>query len=355
MAGVSPTLHLSCAVSADGYLDDTSPERAILSSPEDLEAVLALRAEMDMIVIGAETLRRDNPSLATRGAAHFETRNAAGRAPHPVKVVMTLSGDIPTDRAFFETGAAEKIILAQSPVDAPGTVIRFDGDPIEAILSLAKGRDLSDILIEGGAQMLRLALPYASTLRLAVSPKTLGAKGYARLTDNLGAFLSGHHIIQTEQLGDTIVHHINLRLTRMNALMEQAFTLSEKCPPSNTAFAVGAIACTEAFNVLATGYSRETGPKDHAEEAMLSKLNTAPHTVICTLEPCFDRASKSIGCSERLVKAGVQRLIYAIAEDDTFTKQSGLVYMADHEVELIQLSGYEERFRAVNAAIYKAA
>ena len=72
--------------------------------------MLALRAEMDMIVIGAETLRRDNPSLATRGDVHFETRNAADRAPHPVKVVVTRSGDIPTNRAFFETGTAEKII-----------------------------------------------------------------------------------------------------------------------------------------------------------------------------------------------------------------------------------------------------
>lgn len=352
---MTPTLHLSCAVSADGYLDDTSSDRAILSSPEDLEAVLALRAEMDMIVIGAETLRRDNPSLATRREAHFETRNAAGRAPHPVKVVVTQSGNIPTDRTFFETGTAEKIILTQSPVDAPGTVIRFDGDPIEAILSLAKGRDLSDILIEGGAQMLRLALPHASTLRLAVSPKALGAKGFARLTDNLEAFLDDHQIIKSEQLGETTVHHIDPQQSRMQTLMEQAFTLSEKCPPSNAAFAVGAIACTEHFQVLATGYSRETGPKDHAEEAMLSKLDTAPHTVICTLEPCFDRASKSIGCSEHLVKAGVKRLIYAIAEDDTFTRQSGLTYLTDHEVELIQLSGYEDRFRAVNAAIYKAA
>ncbi|MEL6688414.1 MAG: dihydrofolate reductase family protein [Pseudomonadota bacterium] len=356
---MSPTLHLSCAISSDGYLDDASPDRAILSSPEDLDAVLAFRAQMDMIVVGAETLRRDNPSLATRGDRHFEMRKAAGRAEHPVKVVVTRGGEIPTDRAFFETGTDEKIILTQSPVDNAldtlATVIQFDGDPIDAVLSLAKDRHHSDILIEGGAQMLQLALPRAQKLRLAISPKRLGQTGYARLTEDVGAFLERHHVTQTETLGDTTVHYIDLTWSRMNELMVEAFRLSELCPTTDSAFAVGAIACTEDFRVLSTGYSRETGPKDHAEEAMLSKLVVSPDTVVCTLEPCFHRVSKSMGCSERLLKAGMKRLIYAITEDETFTQQSGLTYLEANGVELIHLPSFEDRFRRANPAIYQTA
>lgn len=349
---MSVTLHLSCAVSSDGYLDDSAPARAILSSPEDLDAVLALRAQMDMIVIGAETLRRDNPSLATRGRKYIKTRKSAGRAADPVKVVVTRSGDIPHDRTFFTTGTAETIVLSRSPTDAPGSAEIFDGDPIDAILTLAKERAASDVLIEGGAQMLRLALPRARYLRLAISSRKLGDAGHARLFDDVELFMATMHVTDTEKLGDTNVFHIDLLLSRAAPLMRRALALSEQSPPSKTAFAVGAIACAEDMSVLATGYSRETGPNDHAEEAMLSKLKSPPHTVICTLEPCLTRASKPTGCAQRLVDAGVQRVIYAVAEDETFTAQTGLAHLHAHGIELLHLFGYEEWFRTVNAPIY---
>lgn len=165
--------------------------------------------------------------------------------------------------------------------------------------------------------------------------------------------MAGMHVTDTESLGDTAVFHIDLLLSRAKPLMAQALTLSEQCPASETAFAVGAIACTEDLTVLATGYSRETGPHDHAEEALLSKLNTSPHTVICTLEPCLTRASKPTGCAQRLVDAGVQRVIYAVAEDRTFTAQTGLAHLHTHGIELLHLSGYENWFRTVNRPIYK--
>lgn len=345
--------HLSCAVSTDGYLDDTAAARAILSSPEDLDAVLGLRAQMDMIVIGAETLRRDNPSLATRGRAYHDARKAAGRAPDPVKVVVTRTGDIPSDRAFFHTGIAETIVLSQTPADVPGTLTLFDGDPIAAIEDLAQTRGLTDVLIEGGAQMLTLAMPRARVLRLAVSPRELVDAGHARLFKDFERFMATLHVTGTETLGDTTVFHIDLLLSRAKPLMEQALALSTQCPASNTAFAVGALACTEDFTVLATGYSRETGPTDHAEEAMLSKLDQPPHTVICTLEPCLTRASKPTGCAQRLIDAGVERVIYAVAEDTTFTRQTGLSHLHAHGIELLHLSGYDDWFRTVNGPIYR--
>ena len=113
-----------------------------------------------------------------------------------------------------------------------------------------------------------------------------------------------------------------------------------------------AIACDADMRVLATGYSRETGPHIHAEEVMLARLARAPHTVVCTLEPCLHRASKPTGCAERLVAVGVQRVAYAVAEDDTFTRQSGLSYLRDHGVDLVRIPGFEGRVRAVNAPVY---
>ena len=58
-----PYVLLSVAQSLDGYIDDPSPDRLVLSSPEDLDRVDEVRAGCDAIMVGAVTLRRDNPRL----------------------------------------------------------------------------------------------------------------------------------------------------------------------------------------------------------------------------------------------------------------------------------------------------
>ena len=350
-----PTLTLSCCTSADGYLDANGPQRAVLSSAEDLDAVLSLRARADMIVVGAETVRRDNPSLATRGERHVRRRARDGRAPDPVKVVLSRSGRLPHDRRIWTSGTAETVVLSEAPTDAPATVVTLREDPVDAVLGLAEALGCEDVLVEGGAQVLRQFLPRARWFRLAVAEGMLGERGRAHLFDPQG-FLAEHPLEYSQAFGSTTAHHIDLHRARARQLMQQAFALSDQSPPSDTAFAVGAVACDADMRVLATGYSRETGPHDHAEEAMLSKLDgKRPHTVVCTLEPCLHRASKPTGCAERLVAAGVRRLYYAVVEDGTFTQQRGLAYLADHGVELIRLQGFEPCFRRANPALYGAA
>ena len=61
-----PYTILSCAVSLDGYLDDTSDRRLILSNTADLDRVDAVRADSDAILVGATTIRRDDPSSDPR-------------------------------------------------------------------------------------------------------------------------------------------------------------------------------------------------------------------------------------------------------------------------------------------------
>ena len=61
-----PYTILSCGVSIDGDLDAATPERLMLSNDDDLRRVDAVRAEMDAILVGAETIRHDNPRLLVR-------------------------------------------------------------------------------------------------------------------------------------------------------------------------------------------------------------------------------------------------------------------------------------------------
>lgn len=76
---------VSTAVSADGYLDDRSPDRLILSTPEDWAEVHRLRAACDAILVGAETIRRDNPSLLVGDEVLRRERIDRGLSPDPVE------------------------------------------------------------------------------------------------------------------------------------------------------------------------------------------------------------------------------------------------------------------------------
>ena len=95
-----PYVLLSCAVSLDGSLDDTEPPRLILSNEQDLDLVDAERASADAILVGATTIRRDDPRLLVRDAGRRAARVRAGRPENPVKVTVTRSGEL--DPAAFQ-------------------------------------------------------------------------------------------------------------------------------------------------------------------------------------------------------------------------------------------------------------
>lgn len=157
-----PYTVLSCAISADGCLDDASPDRLILSGPADLDEVDALRAGCDAILVGAGTVRADNPRLRVRDPARVAAREAAGRPPHPLRVVLTSRGDLdPAARIF---------------ADDPGPLVYRGRSLAEALKDLYTERTVASVLIEGGSRVLRDALAgdLADELRLAVAPFFVG-------------------------------------------------------------------------------------------------------------------------------------------------------------------------------------
>ena len=83
LAGPRPYVLLSAAMSADGYIGDASPGRLILSGPEDLDRVDSVRASCDAIMVGAGTIRADNPRLLVRSAARRAARAGRGQPPSP--------------------------------------------------------------------------------------------------------------------------------------------------------------------------------------------------------------------------------------------------------------------------------
>ena len=67
-----PYTLLSCGISIDGYLDGGTGDRLVLSNEADLDRVDDVRAGCDAILVGAATIRHDNPRLLVRQPARLE-------------------------------------------------------------------------------------------------------------------------------------------------------------------------------------------------------------------------------------------------------------------------------------------
>jgi 5-amino-6-(5-phosphoribosylamino)uracil reductase len=108
-----PYTMLSCCVSLDGYLGDRTP-RLALSNDADFDRVDEVRASSDAILVGAVTVRTDNPRLLVRSDARREARAARGLPPSPMKITVTERGDLDAGSNFFTAGEVEKLVYTSS-------------------------------------------------------------------------------------------------------------------------------------------------------------------------------------------------------------------------------------------------
>lgn len=180
-----PYVLLSCAVSLDGCLDDTTPARLILSGAEDLDRVDAERAGCDAILVGAGTVRRDDPRLVVRSAARQQARVRAGAPPSPVKVTLTRGGDLDPAARFFTAGTAARLVYCATPglartrdrLAAVATVLDAGpGGDLGGVLADLAGRGVRRLMVEGGGEVLAgfLGAGLADELQLAVAPRFVG-------------------------------------------------------------------------------------------------------------------------------------------------------------------------------------
>lgn len=183
--GERPYILLSCGMSIDGYLNGVTDQRLLLSNAADFDRVDAVRAESDAILVGARTIRRDNPRLLVRSPQRREERAARGLRPSPIKVTVTRSAELDACASFFTVGDAEKIVYcATAAVDdavaklGEVATIVDGGQPVD-LRRLAEdlyARGVGRLMVEGGGTMHTqfLTAGLADELHLVVAPFFVG-------------------------------------------------------------------------------------------------------------------------------------------------------------------------------------
>ncbi len=214
-----PYVLLSCGMSIDGYVDDAADDRLLLSNDADFDRVDGVRAESDAIMVGAGTVRKDNPRLLVRAAARRRARTDRGLPPDPVKVTLTGQGDLDPAARFFTAGDAEKLVYCARPaldkalqrLGHAATVVD-GGDPVDlgAVLADLYGRGVRRLMVEGGGsvhtQLLTAGL--ADELHLVIAPIFVGDSRAPRFVGD------GHfpwcvsrraELAQVRQIGDVVL------------------------------------------------------------------------------------------------------------------------------------------------------
>ena len=138
----------------------------------------------------------------------------------------------------------------------------------------------------------------------------------------------------------------------------EAIGLSRRCPPSQSAFSVGAVIVAADGGTLAAGFSRQRDPHDHAEEGALATLDPADPrlpraTLYSSLEPCRFRASRPHPCSELIIEAGLRRVVIAWLEPPVFAPGGGAALLREAGITVVEVADLAVQARAVNAMVLR--
>ena len=213
-----PYTLLSCCVSIDGYIGNAA-SRLLLSNDADFDRVDAVRASCDAILVGAETVRIDNPRLLVRSEARRGERAARGLPESPMKVTVTRRAELDARADFFNLGDAEKIVYCATPrveeartrLGRVATVVD-GGDDVEmrALSTDLAARGVDRLMVEGGGNVHTQFLTddIVDELQLTVAPVFVGDSDAVRFVRD-GTFpwntARRAELVDVQKLGDVVL------------------------------------------------------------------------------------------------------------------------------------------------------
>lgn len=186
-----PRVTLKLATSLDGRIATAAGESQWITSEASRAEVQRLRAAHDAVLVGAETVRKDNPSLLAR--------TEPATAKQPARVVVTTQLEIPPDAKMFADIPTAPVIVFSVPRASPArhAIIEAMGariEPVEtgpggvdmaAVLERLSGLGFGSVLVEGGGKIAASLIDIGAVDRIEWfrAPILLGGEGRPALAD----------------------------------------------------------------------------------------------------------------------------------------------------------------------------
>jgi 2,5-diamino-6-(ribosylamino)-4(3H)-pyrimidinone 5'-phosphate reductase len=184
-----PFVYINMAMTADGKITSAAREYPRFTSGHDRKNMDLLRARADAILVGAGTIRADDPSLLVRDAEMREYRLSLGKPKGPIKVLVTAGAEIGTDYRFFtEEDGGERIVATtdEAPEDrlaalgGKAEILKVGRSRVDLprLLAVLKRRGIEKLLAEGGGEMNWALLDdgLIDELYVTIAPSLLGGR-----------------------------------------------------------------------------------------------------------------------------------------------------------------------------------
>jgi diaminohydroxyphosphoribosylaminopyrimidine deaminase/5-amino-6-(5-phosphoribosylamino)uracil reductase len=211
-----PYVTLKAAVTLDGKLATATGDSRWVTGAPAREWVHRLRDHVDVILVGSNTVRQDDPKLTTR--------LPGGKGRDPVRVVVDSRLSLKPTQTVFTQRSPAKTVLATLEDPAGRKARRFTEQGVvvwqvrekrgrvdlKALLTRIASEGLNHVLVEGGAEMYGSFLRdrLADELALFLAPKLIGSQGIS-WSGELGVKLMSQALqlkdATFEQLGEDLL------------------------------------------------------------------------------------------------------------------------------------------------------
>lgn len=184
-----PHIILSAAISLDGKIA-TKNKDSTLSSRQDKTRFHKLRAKVDAILVGINTVKIDDPLLTVRHA----------KGKNPIRVILDSSGVISSKSKIIKTCHVIPTIIAVSKKAPKKNLARLAKYPLQIVVSgqnkvdvkkllrILQKQNIKTILLEGGGtlnwEFIHKGL--VDELIVTVTPYVVGGKDATTLVEGNG-------------------------------------------------------------------------------------------------------------------------------------------------------------------------
>jgi diaminohydroxyphosphoribosylaminopyrimidine deaminase/5-amino-6-(5-phosphoribosylamino)uracil reductase len=182
-----PMVTLKAAISVDGLLSAANGEARWISSPTSRRVAHRLRLDHDVVLVGAGTIRRDDPRLTVRLDGTESRRRVA---------ILSSSLRLPREARVFQGAKVDDVLIYTAPdaTDEDGlgeraTIIPVPVSPsglaLDAVLQDLGRRGAYSVLVEGGGRTLHgfVAARLAQRAAWFQAPLALGARAGTPMLD----------------------------------------------------------------------------------------------------------------------------------------------------------------------------
>jgi len=230
MAKNRPHIALNFAMSIDGKISTKQRNRLRFSSKEDWKLMDEIRANADAVLIGANTIRSEDPPFRIRSKKWIGKRLLEGKTAQPISIILSNSLDLPINGRYFKERKLDRIIFTTQTaskeklksVSPFAEIIQTEGNKVDLndLCRILFQRNIHKLVVEGGGEvnMAFFNAGLVDEIYMTLCPVIIGGREAPTPVDGVGF------------TADNIIHFELMETRKIGHEIFQRYCVKNNCP-----------------------------------------------------------------------------------------------------------------------------